>query len=94
MANRTASRRASAAARNVDVHRVDLPVPPQTQYRSWKMPPPLPQALYEMQIFGSGADCQQRGDRMARVTAPVNSRMSAWRGDGTTYAKALGVKQR
>ncbi|SAJ28965.1 Uncharacterised protein [Enterobacter cloacae] len=50
------------------------------------MPPLLPQAPYEMQIFGSGADCQARsaGDRMARVTAPVNSRMSAWRGDGTT----------
>ena len=43
------------------------------------MPPLLPQAPYEMQIFGSGADCQARsaGERMARVTAPVNSRMSA-----------------
>ena len=40
----------------------------------------------EIQIFGSGADCQARsaGERIARVTAPVNNRISAWRGEGTT----------
>jgi len=32
-----------------------------------------------MQIFGSGADCQARnaGERIARVTAPVKSKISA-----------------